>query len=125
MKSNKLLRKLKYFIKRNHLDDAITNRGYSRNLKRFIDRTDERPSIYGKYLSQAEYTDYASDTIERAAKYMQDTSRALGITKKKIMFEDQAYKQTKTGIYVPEYLNSNGKKVKRDGSPAEEGPSMF
>ena len=39
----------KYFIKRNHLDDAITNRGYSRNLKRFIDRTDERPSIYGKY----------------------------------------------------------------------------
>ncbi|MBQ4541755.1 MAG: hypothetical protein IJA23_02765 [Clostridia bacterium] len=114
----------KYFIKRNHLDDAITNRGYSRNLKRYLDRNTERPSFYGRYLSQEEYTDYATDTIERAAKYMQDTGRALGITRKKIMFEDQAYKQTKTGIYVPEYLNAAGRKVKRDGSPAPEGPSM-
>ncbi len=115
----------KYFIKRNNLDDAITNRGYSRNLKRFILRSDERPSFYGRYLSQDEYTDYATDTIERAAKFSQDTSRALGITKKKFIFEDQAYKQTKTGLFVPEYLNNSGKKVKRDGSPAEEGPSMF
>ena len=55
---------------------------------------------------------------------MVDTGRALGITRKKILFEDQAYKQTKTGIYVPEYLDASGKKVNRDGSPAPEGPSM-
>ena len=32
----------KYFIKGDHLDDAITNRGYSRNLKRYIDKTNDR-----------------------------------------------------------------------------------
>ena len=114
----------KYFIKRNHLDDAITNRGYSRNLKRYLDRNTERPSFYGKYLSIDEYTDYASDAIGRASKFSQDTTNALNGTKKRILFEDQAYKQTKTGLFIPEYLNAAGKKVKRDGSPASEGPSM-
>lgn len=114
----------KYFIKRNHLDNAITVNGYSRNLKRYLDTNDNPPNCFSRYLSQDEYNNYASDTIERASNYMQDISQALGAVRKRILFEDQAYKQTQTGLFVPELFNAKGIKVNRDGSPAEEGPSL-
>ena len=115
----------KYFIKRNHLDNAITINGYSRNLKRYLDRNNIPPNCFSRYLSQEEYNNYASDTIERASNYMQDITEALGAVRKRIIFEDKAYKQTKTGLFVPELFNTKGIKVNRDGSPQEEGPSLF
>ena len=79
-----------YFISRNVLDDAISNRGYRRNQHRYNENAPaEDPSYFvsKRRLSMNTYGEFSEATIERAHKYTINVRNAIG------------------GLVRPRYLN--------------------